>query len=359
MARRARVFIGSSSEGLAAAQAIRSLLAHDAQVTLWNEGLFRSGDGFLETLVKSLDQFDFAILVATPDDSGISRGIPSLTPRDNVLFELGLFMGRLGRGRTFLVHPKRHDLRLPSDLLGVMTLSCQWPEDAAGRRAGRQDLMSALGAVCDSIRDTISDWTDAAADEDLDGSGLLRCYTTATDAQTAIGRAIASARASILLTATNLAFTPALNVAELQQRIRAGVDVRFLVLNPCSSHVEAAAREFMISPTQLHEENRLYLRSLIELRDFARDAGPEGSGRVAIRLYDAPPRLRGYCFDQPEGTSFFVPYLNRSRSRPLPVYQVRNDGAVARRYLSAIENLWSASDTLTAEAFTERNPSFL
>ncbi|MGB2571729.1 TIR domain-containing protein [Micromonospora citrea] len=361
MTRRARVFIGSSSEGLGAAQAIRSLLAHDAQVTLWNEGHFRSGDGYLETLVRSLDLFDFAILVATPDDTGISRGTSALTPRDNVLFEFGLIMGRLGRGRTFLVHPKQHDLRLPSDLLGVTTLSCPWPDGAAGQRVGLQDFISALGAACDRIRDTISGWTALAADAELRTSGLLRCYTNLTEAQAAIGRAIMTARRSILLTATNLAFTPALNVAELQQRIREGVDVRFLVLNPRSAHVEATAREFMISAVQLREENRLHLRSLIDLRDFSLACGPGAArpGTVAIRLYDAPPRMRSYSFDQPDGTSFFVPYLNRSPSRPLPVFEARNDGAVAQRYLSAIENLWSAPDTVTAEAFLAQDPSYL
>ena len=39
--------------------------------------------------------------------------------RDNVLFELGLFMGKLSRSRAILVHPKVKDLKLPSDLSGL------------------------------------------------------------------------------------------------------------------------------------------------------------------------------------------------------------------------------------------------
>ncbi|GAA4465615.1 hypothetical protein GCM10023170_075220 [Phytohabitans houttuyneae] len=337
------------------------MLASDARLTLWNEGHFRSGDGFLETLVRSLDEFDFAILVATPDDSVLSRGVSALTPRDNVLFELGLFMGRLGRGRTFLVHPKQHELRLPSDLLGVTTLSCRWPDATADRRAGLQDFMSALGAACDTIRDTINGWTEMSAHHALEAPGLLRCYTNATEAQAAIGKAIRAARRSILLMATNLAYTPALNVAELQQRILEGVDIRFLILNPHSQHVETTAHEFMISAPQLREENRLHLRSLIDLQHFslAREAESELVGGVQIRFYDAPPRMRCYCFDHQDGTSFFVPYLNRTPSRPLPVFEVSNHGAIARRYLSSIENLWSAPDSLTAETFLKQNPAYL
>ena len=89
------LFIGSSTEGLEFARALRSLLAHDAEVTLWNEGFFSLGNTFIETLVNSLPRFDFAVLVMTPDDLVNSRNSESLGPRDNVLFELGLFMGRL------------------------------------------------------------------------------------------------------------------------------------------------------------------------------------------------------------------------------------------------------------------------
>ena len=100
-----RVFVGSSSEGLPVARAIQFLLKDSAHVSIWDQGVFGLSQGNLESLVRSLDSFDFAILVITPDDVVISRNVESQVPRDNVMFELGLFMGRLGRERSGAVGP--------------------------------------------------------------------------------------------------------------------------------------------------------------------------------------------------------------------------------------------------------------
>src|ERR1035441_485913 len=112
------LFIGSSKEGLRIAHAAEVHLRAESEVTLWNAGLFPLMHGTLEALVNSLDRFDFAVLVVTPDDLVTSRNETTLRGRDNVMFELGLFMGRLGRSRTFILcDPKA--VNLPSDLAGV------------------------------------------------------------------------------------------------------------------------------------------------------------------------------------------------------------------------------------------------
>src|SRR4051794_28168075 len=100
---RASMFVGSSTEGLPFANAVRAAMEADAEITVWNEDFFGLGQTFIEALVTQLPRFDFALLVLTPDDLVVSRDVESLGPRDNVLFELGLFMGRLGRSRTFVL----------------------------------------------------------------------------------------------------------------------------------------------------------------------------------------------------------------------------------------------------------------
>ena len=113
------VFVGSSTEGLNVARAIQFQLKDNARVSIWNDGVFGLSHGSLEALVRSLDRFDFAVLVITPDDVVLSRTVESQAPRDNVMFELGLFMGHLGRDRTFGICGDSPDMKLPSDLAGV------------------------------------------------------------------------------------------------------------------------------------------------------------------------------------------------------------------------------------------------
>jgi hypothetical protein len=146
--RRASLFIGSSSEGLGVAQKIRSQLKSDAEITIWHEGVFGLGEGTLEGLVDAVSMFDFAILILTPDDLTKSRGRSLQSPRDNVLFECGLFMGRLGRHRTFIVYDSDAPIKLPSDLAGVTV---------ATYRGNRRDnnVLAAVGEACDPIRDAI------------------------------------------------------------------------------------------------------------------------------------------------------------------------------------------------------------
>lgn len=113
---RPRAFIGSSVEGLAAAEALEFDLQFFADVTLWDQGVFHLSQGTLAALQQAAAQSDFAILVLTADDVTTRRGQTYVTARDNVIFELGFFMGHLGPERTFIVYSRDNSPTLPSDL---------------------------------------------------------------------------------------------------------------------------------------------------------------------------------------------------------------------------------------------------
>ena len=110
-----RVFIGSSSEGLPAARALETQLTDTCEVSLWKT-VFLPSDTYIESLEKVLDTAEFAVLVVTPDDLRTMREQTDRVPRDNVVFELGMFMGRLGRERVFVATPRKPPSELPTDL---------------------------------------------------------------------------------------------------------------------------------------------------------------------------------------------------------------------------------------------------
>src|SRR5690348_10383657 len=116
MTERPYIFVGSSKEGIRAARAVQQILTDDCEVEVWDQGVFGFGQNYLESLLDAVEKFDFAILILTPDDLVESRGELSNSPRDNVIFELGLFIGGLGRKRTFLIQDSTANIRLPSDL---------------------------------------------------------------------------------------------------------------------------------------------------------------------------------------------------------------------------------------------------
>ncbi len=141
------LFIGSSTEGLPLARALQAGLHEEVEVALWDEGVFTLGATFIESLVAALPRFDFAALLLTPDDAVLSRDTRVFGPRDNVIFELGLFMGRLGRERTFIVQPRGDVVTLPSDLAGVSAASYEW--------ADAQSPAAAMGPPCVRIQAAI------------------------------------------------------------------------------------------------------------------------------------------------------------------------------------------------------------
>ena len=144
---RPRIFIASSVEGLPIAEAIAVDLQYVADVTIWDENVYHLSEGTLAALDAVADQSDFAIVVLTADDTTTRRGRSYAVARDNVIFELGFFMGRLGTNRTFMVYDRDASPTLPSDLQGVTAAT--FAERADG------NLEAALGPVSTQIREAM------------------------------------------------------------------------------------------------------------------------------------------------------------------------------------------------------------
>lgn len=110
-----RFFVAAPTSVHGTAHEIRTILSAEGfHVDVWEEGAFRGGQYSIENLERKLDQSDIGVVIAEPG-----------TGHDNVIFELGFFMGRLGRNRTFLVEPRSEQINLPHELAGVNTITYQ------------------------------------------------------------------------------------------------------------------------------------------------------------------------------------------------------------------------------------------
>lgn len=145
-----RVFIISSTEALDIARELQNSFERDNfLVEVWTDGIFKASNYLLEDLEKKVSDSDFAIAIAHSDDLTETRGSSKLTPRDNVIFELGLFVGRLGRQRSLLLEPRSEEVKLPSDLSGLTTISYRYGKP--------DDLPSLLAPACHKIRKIITE----------------------------------------------------------------------------------------------------------------------------------------------------------------------------------------------------------
>ena len=142
------LFVGCSTESLPVARAIQSALDHDPVVVkVWTDDLFRASSFPIESLERELPKVDFAALVLSPDDTVVSRDTTHDAPRDNLIFELGLFMGALGHSRTFLVYPRDIDIKIPTDLIGITPLTY--------RSDSWSEFPAAVAPACNELRNFI------------------------------------------------------------------------------------------------------------------------------------------------------------------------------------------------------------
>lgn len=114
------IFIGSSTEGLDEAKKVQRYFEKKFETILWNDhekNVFRLGKSNLKSLLRAANLYDFAIILFTPDDTTISRDKEKISARDNLIFEQGLFLGRMGEEHSFIM--KEQSVDILSDYSGI------------------------------------------------------------------------------------------------------------------------------------------------------------------------------------------------------------------------------------------------
>jgi hypothetical protein len=142
-----RIFLGSSGKQERLLQALTRGLEDVAHVEPWTTS-FNPGTTTLERLVELAHEVDFAAFAFARDDwttisppATPSAASGQASPRDNVVFEAGLFGGVLGMRRTFILHASGS--KLPSDLLGLTSIR-YGEATAAEMRDVNQKLQKAI-----------------------------------------------------------------------------------------------------------------------------------------------------------------------------------------------------------------------
>lgn len=93
------------------------------------------GRTLMEKFEQEASQVGFAIVLMTPDDLGASKIAANdmqTRARQNVIFELGYFAGKLGRGKVCML--SKGEIEIPSDLAGVVYVSLdsgEWKSELA------------------------------------------------------------------------------------------------------------------------------------------------------------------------------------------------------------------------------------
>ncbi|WP_318427876.1 nucleotide-binding protein [Photobacterium leiognathi] len=146
--RKPRLFIASSAESLPIAEAVNVNLDHDFEVTIWKNGTFKLSSSTIDDLVAKSSTVDFALFIFAPDDITSIRSRKEHVVRDNVIFEMGLFVGAIGKSRSFILKPRNVEMHLPTDLLGVT------PADYEATRSDN-DLVSATNRACSLIKSEV------------------------------------------------------------------------------------------------------------------------------------------------------------------------------------------------------------
>jgi len=143
-----RIFLGSSAQQEKLLQALTRGVQDIADVDAWTT-VFNPGVSTLERLVELTREVDFAAFVFAQDDWTAKGASPDLasgeaSPRDNVVFEAGLFGGALGIRRTFILHA--NGAKLPTDLVGLTSIRYDPDTTPAIVRQINQKLRKAIAA---------------------------------------------------------------------------------------------------------------------------------------------------------------------------------------------------------------------
>lgn len=189
----------------------------------------------------------------------------------------------------------------------------------------------------------------------LKDTGLIRRFQESADFQAELGTQISAANEEIWFFGTNFHISAVERRPRLLKQLRAGVRVRYLIVDPFTTNMPRLAKDFDQTEREFADECMKGLSDVLELRRlWLQD---KLRGELEVRFFESTPRARVYVFDpsRPAGRTLFVPYMNRVNSPSLPGFLLDNSAkGVFGSYFGGITTLWNESKTL--EPFFTEHP---
>lgn len=170
--------IFSSSRAYAVAEGIQDNLKKDFTAHLWKDFFGENKAIPIWAFFKKLFCYDFAVIVLADDEivkaDDNHPGETEFIPKDNVIFELGAVMARLGPQKTFMVTPKQPKVRVPGYFKDVMPMILEYDNSLAENGS----YVKATADVCNAIRSKLNQVDKHTFHSDLPAQGLAFGYTS-------------------------------------------------------------------------------------------------------------------------------------------------------------------------------------
>lgn len=328
------VFIGSTGERADIADAMVQHLSGQSEVTHWQDA-FPPGPTIYENLMSLKDSFDFAVFVLTADDFINSCGIEHQVPRDNVIFELGLFLGSIGTGRVFAVIDENVKTKLPTDLLGVVYLTYD-----GSRNDGK--VVPALRPACISIREQVAargPRQEFRGKKEIDAGqrliGIDKIYNSYIEAESDVFKSFQATKGPVRLflyvASQNVGIKgPIIDLIE--EASHRGVEVKILHADVGSP---TFSKERLISLGKDFDR----IRNTIEFVTAELDRIQSAEASVFRRGHDLPFIWRMYVF--PEHVYVMPYFADKDATTKSPVVRFSNSGlSLYRCFVELFEYLW-------------------
>lgn len=292
-----QIFIASSVEGLDVAYAAQELLEYNAECTVWDQGIFDPSSYALPDLIERLKITDYGIFVFSIDDTAKIRGEEEEIVRDNVILELGLFMGAIGQKNCFIIIPDSNErIHLPTDLAGITMLKYN-----AKRKDG--NLRAALGPSINKIRNVINNnkITKKVISEDVIEQiykiGLSAFYSSRDDYSkyrddaSSIDKYINRAKESICMVsitlATGIPVDDICGVLKIKLKQNRNFKIVISLLNPYNNELYKTIMPLFKQSEKTLQENTI--SALKTLVDFRKSLKKDEQERFTIKVHQTLP----------------------------------------------------------------------